>query len=237
MDRAHERILGTVLVVLGVGLLLFAVDQAWDHSNDLTSHTATPPTAAFTWQVTGLSATFTDLSHGGSAAITSTYWEFGDGNSTYTTNTSHTYGTAGTYNVTLVVEDSNGNLEQSTGLLVVGTGDHSTGAGSPSTTPPSLSGVLGNLDLGGSISSLVSTVELFVLLAVLLLAGSAILRAGWNLITPKAETIQVRVKPKSLTVEPVGGPVPAAPSPPPMPGAAVTSAGPAPSGAGRTSGS
>jgi len=40
------------------------------------------------------------------------------------------------------------------------------------------------------------------------LVGASILKAGWNLITPKAETIQVRVKPRSLQVEPVGFSVP-----------------------------
>jgi PKD repeat protein len=228
MDRAHERILGTILVVLGVGLLLFAVVQAWDHTGDLGAKTNTPPTAAFDWQVTGFSVTFTDLSHAGSAAITSTYWVFGDGNSTYAGNTSHTYGTAGTYNVTLAVEDASGNIEQSTGVLIVGTGDHSTGAGSPSTTPPSVSGVLGDLGLGGTISSVVATVELFVLLAVILLAGAAILRAGWNLITPKAETIQVRVKPRSLAIEPVGYPSTPALSPSATPSAPAGSVAAAP---------
>ena len=45
-------------------------------------------------------------------------------------------------------------------------------------------------------------------LAIQALAGALILKAGWNLVTPKAETIQVRVKPKSLAVEPVGYSIP-----------------------------
>ena len=49
------------------------------------------------------------------------------------------------------------------------------------------------------------------------LAGAFILKAGWNLISPKAETIQVRVKPKSLTVEPVGYSIPPSPSAAPTP--------------------
>lgn len=59
-------------------------------------------------------------------------------------------------------------------------------------------------------------VEAFVFLGIEYLAGAAILRGGWNLVTPKAETISVRVKPRSLQVEPV--PPPATGSPPPPSG-------------------
>jgi len=48
----------------------------------------------------------------------------------------------------------------------------------------------------------------FMFLGIEYLVGASILKAGWNLITPKAETIQVRVKPRSLQVEPVGFSVP-----------------------------
>ncbi len=54
----------------------------------------------------------------------------------------------------------------------------------------------------------------FAFLGLEYLVGASILRAGWNLITPKAETISVRVKPRSLQVEPVETPVPVAPSGP-----------------------
>lgn len=212
MDRAHERILGTVLVILGVGLLLFAVDQAYTHIGDLSTRSPSPPNAAFRWSVSGLSVTLTDVSRPGSAPITSTYWSFGDGNATYAGNTTHTYGQAGTYNVTLTVQDSNGYTQVSAGQIAVSNGASSTGAGSPSTSPDSLSGVLGDLNLGSTLSGFVNSAELFVLLAVVLIAGGSILRAGWNLITPKAETIQVRVKPRSLQVEPVGVSAPTAPS-------------------------
>ena len=47
----------------------------------------------------------------------------------------------------------------------------------------------------------------FTFLGIEYLAGAAILKGGWNLITPKAETISVRVKPRSLQVEPAGPPV------------------------------
>jgi len=64
-------------------------------------------------------------------------------------------------------------------------------------------------------------VEAFTFLGIEYLVGASILRAGWNLITPKAETISVRVKPRSLQVEPVGPP-----PPPPPPAGGAPPAGP-----------
>ncbi len=48
----------------------------------------------------------------------------------------------------------------------------------------------------------------FAFLGIEYLVGASILKAGWNLLTPKAETISVRVKPKSLQVEPATPPPP-----------------------------
>jgi len=56
-------------------------------------------------------------------------------------------------------------------------------------------------------------VATFAFLGIEYLVGASILRAGWNLVTPKAETISVRVKPRSLQVEPAG--YSAAPTSPP----------------------
>ncbi len=61
----------------------------------------------------------------------------------------------------------------------------------------------------------------FIFLGVEYLVGAAILKAGWNLVTPKAETISVRVKPRSLQVEPAYAPPPT--GPPPSPPAAPPS--------------
>jgi hypothetical protein len=38
---------------------------------------------------------------------------------------------------------------------------------------------------------------------VMVIAGGYLMKAGWNLIKPKPDTIKVRVKPKDLEVEPV----------------------------------
>lgn len=58
----------------------------------------------------GQSVTFTDNSTVGSGALASWSWDFGDGNGqpSITNSTTHTYGTAGTFPVTMIVTDANG---------------------------------------------------------------------------------------------------------------------------------
>jgi len=125
MERAYERLLGTVLVGIGLGLLVFAFVQAYDY-------TIHPPTGNYT--------------------IFNFGWSGGGGNGSVN----------GTFNGRFV--------------------------------------------------------EAFTFLGIEYLAGAAILKGGWNLVTPKAETLSVRVKPRSLQVEPAtppaappmsGGPPPA----------------------------
>ena len=127
MERAWERSLGTGLVAVGVGLLLFGFVQAYDY-------TVHPPTGSYV------------------------IFQFGGGGG----------GGGGSANGTF-----NGRF-----------------------------------------------VEAFAFLGIEYLAGASILRGGWNLITPKAETISVRVKPRSLQVEPVA-PEAATPPPPTAPGGAI----------------
>ncbi len=205
MDRAHERILGTILVVLGVAILLFAFLQAFALLGHLPSSTSqSGPEAAFAYTVSGLTVTVTDHSQAGSSAISSTYWAFADGNSSATANTSHTYGKAGAYNVTLLVEDKSGNIAESAAVVHVGPGATGAGVGSPSVTPGgSIGSILGGV-FGTSLSGIAHTSEEVVVLVLIWLVGGSFLKAGWNLITPKAETIQVRVKPKDLAIEGVG---------------------------------
>ncbi len=56
--------------------------------------------------VLGDEVQFTGMASGGSEPYTSWYYDFGDGNYSQQQNPSHTYGTLGTYNVTLNVTDS-----------------------------------------------------------------------------------------------------------------------------------
>jgi len=225
VDRPHERLLGTILVVVGVVILLVAFYHALGLLGRATnSSPAQGPNAGFAYSVTGFTVTLTDQAHAGSAPITSTYWQFSDGNSSAVHNTSHTYATAGTYNVTLIVEDKNGNAAESFAAVHVGNGATSMGQGSPSLSPGgSIGSILGN-SIGGTLSGIVSTAETFVLLTVIWLVGASILKAGWNLITPKAETIQVRVRPKSLAIEGAGYSAMPAPPPAGAPPAGATSA-------------
>jgi hypothetical protein len=120
MERAWEKSLGTALVAIGLGLLLYGFVQAYDY-------TVHPPTG-----------TYTILQFGGGG---------GGG------------GGGGSVNGTF-----NGRF-----------------------------------------------VEAFAFLGIEYLIGASILRGGWNLITPKAETISVRVKPRSLQIEPAETPTPAPP--------------------------
>lgn len=221
MDRPHERLLGTVLVAIGLVILLFALY----HDYGLLTKVAAPgsthdPEAAFSFAVTGSSVTLVDHSQAGSAPISSTYWSYGDGDTNSSTAPPmHTYTDPGTYNVTLIVEDRNGNAAESVATVVVGTGHTESGTGSPSFPPGGNVGSIIGGAFGSDLGGIASTVETFLLLAVMWLIGGTILKAGWNLITPKAETIQVRVRPKSLAVEGAGYSA--------MPAAGPTAVGPA----------
>jgi hypothetical protein len=133
MERAYERTLGTVLVAIGLGILLFGFYQAYEY----TQH---PP--------------------------------------------------AGTYNVFSL-----------------------SGGGS------------GNSSINGTFNG--RFLEAFTFLGIEYLVGASILRGGWNLVTPKSETISVRVKPRSLQLEPAGSSAPPAAAPPPTPTLAPSGEGPA----------
>ena len=69
------------------------------------------PTAQFTAQpisiCLGETVNFTNTSIAGNSPIVSYNWNFGDGNSANSLNTSHIYTAAGTYTITLVVTDQN----------------------------------------------------------------------------------------------------------------------------------
>ena len=74
--------------------------------------TTTKPSAAFSASATSgtipLSVTFSDASTSGSAPITSWAWSFGDGSTSTEQNPTHSYTSAGTYTVSLMVTTSVG---------------------------------------------------------------------------------------------------------------------------------
>src|SRR5437870_1237296 len=67
-----------------------------------------PPTAHFTFSCTGLRCSFTSTSSDPDGSIAGYSWTFGDGGTATAQNPSHTYGTGGSYTVTLTVSDNQG---------------------------------------------------------------------------------------------------------------------------------
>src|SRR2546427_767277 len=67
-----------------------------------------PPTATFTSNCSGLSCSFTSTSSDPDGSIAGYSWTFGDGGTATAQNPSHTYGTGGSYTVTLTVSDNQG---------------------------------------------------------------------------------------------------------------------------------
>ena len=60
----------------------------------------------------GVPVNFTNTSSAnGGPAITSNAWDFGDGTAATTSNATHAYSLAGTYSVTLVTTNANGNVD------------------------------------------------------------------------------------------------------------------------------
>lgn len=70
------------------------------------------PTPKFTANTTSICERtpifFTNQSTGGDTTLASNFWDFGDGNTSYTTNPSHSYTNASTYTVKLLVTDNFG---------------------------------------------------------------------------------------------------------------------------------
>jgi PKD repeat protein len=101
--------------------------------------TNTPPTAAFTSLCPDLTCSFDGTSsHDSEGPIAGYAWTFGDGGTATGPNPSHTYTTAGNYNVTLTVTDGNGATNsvtqqvspsvQSTPIAFVGAGHGQPGS-------------------------------------------------------------------------------------------------------------
>jgi subtilisin family serine protease len=67
-----------------------------------------PPVASFTRSCTNLTCNFTDTSTDSDGSIVTRSWNFGDGATSSSQNPSHTYASAGTYTVSLTVNDDDG---------------------------------------------------------------------------------------------------------------------------------
>lgn len=86
--------------------------HAWDDISVTGGAANAPPTANANGPYTGQAGTAVSFSSSGSSdsdgTITGYLWDFGDGNSSTAANPSHTYASAGTYNVSLTVTDNGG---------------------------------------------------------------------------------------------------------------------------------
>jgi PKD repeat protein len=207
MERKYEIFLGTGVLAVGIVILLFVFSMmlpiAKDPGNFLRGQMPEeeqeqPPQCSFNWNSNDLNVDFTDSSTEGSASITSYSWDFGDGDTDSQRNPTHTYGNPQGYNVRLTVRDANGVSATATAMVNPNMpGQNSGGSQSEGTG-----------DMGFSLDFTPFAIAMVFSIAyiILFLIGASILKAGWNLITPKAETISVRVKPKHLQVEPVERP-------------------------------
>ena len=75
------------------------------------------PNAAYSYEATDLTVQFTNTSN---AAAINFSWTFGDGNTSTEESPSHTYASAGTYDVTLSTNDGQGNEAAETKTITVG---------------------------------------------------------------------------------------------------------------------
>jgi PKD repeat protein len=80
------------------------------------------PTANFSYSCTNLQCSFQDGSSDSDGIVVSRSWNFGDGSNSSATNPSHTFASAGTYNVTLTVVDDDGANDSLTRQVTVSTG-------------------------------------------------------------------------------------------------------------------
>lgn len=80
---------------------------------------AQDPNANFTTDCAGLSCQFMDTSTDPDGSIVERAWDFGDGGSAGSANPSHTYASAGSYDVTLTVTDDYGGSDSATQAVSV----------------------------------------------------------------------------------------------------------------------
>lgn len=212
-------------MALGVGLLLFTFGNALALatnpgpfiSNQLPGQQTQSqgPSASFTWSSNGFNLTVQDTSHQGAAAITNWQWNFGDGSGQVSNQNpgTHVYTNPGPYTVELTLTDSNN--QQSTTFapvdIVPSQPRGGQSVGSITASLPNVNLNFGDILLPVAVGTL--TVGLYLAMAVI---GGMILKAGWNLVRPRPETIRIRLKPKHLQqmVE-EDATVAAAPPPPP----------------------
>jgi hypothetical protein len=99
---------------------LFACCSDNDNGNNNgTNSNPQPPTAAFSFNINGLDVQFVDESNDPDGHIVAWEWDFGDGETSNSSDPSHTYGASGGYDVELVVCDNDSMFDTTSQTVVL----------------------------------------------------------------------------------------------------------------------
>jgi len=198
MDRERSSLyLGLALLIAGIVVLLFVLVSvlglAANPGPFLQRQTGgggdRAPLAVFAWFANNTTVDFRDVSTAGSSPIQSWSWNFGDGGTGGGRNATHTYGSQGDYFVRLTVGDANGLEAVAATNVNLGGGSN----GGMSETMPDIGFDFGDVLLPVAVAIL--TMGMWI---VGFLVGGSLVKAGWNLIRPRPETIRIRLKPRNL---------------------------------------
>jgi hypothetical protein len=219
-ENRHESIsmvIGSILLVVGLIVLFVGFYFAFtivsnprayldSQTPSSTDQTIKGPSAQFRFTIDNLGVSFQDASQQGDSPINQWQWDFGDGGNGGGQNPSHTYIGNFSGSVKLTVKDGNNKESSALGSVHVGMGEHSSGNSVPDYSTD-LSSMFNMNDIFRPLTELARGVAAvagtFFMLFIVWLVGGSILKAGWNLIRPRPETIRVRIKPKDLQAEPV----------------------------------
>lgn len=146
--------------------MVYSLLSGSDGGDDGTSNN--PPTATFTVDCTDLTCNFDGSGSSDSDGSVDSYsWDFGDGNTASGSAVSHSYGSDGTYNVTLTVTDNEGSSSSDSQDVTVSTSSGDTGNNSPAidsvTTSSRTSGPWSRTNVNWSVSDPDSDLDTVVL--------------------------------------------------------------------------
>jgi PKD repeat protein len=110
---------GNYIIILGVTSIPPNNCDTSYHMDSVFIDSLLIPDFTFSSACFGDSTYFTDLTAGGGLNIISWDWDFGDGNSSTLQNPTHLYNVPGTYNVTLIVVDTNNDIHSVTKAISV----------------------------------------------------------------------------------------------------------------------
>ena len=94
-----------ILVILFVVIILFLPGE---DGSIISGVIASPPSAEFSYSISGGSIRLSDKSNDGDGSIVTWYWDYGDGSTSTKKSHTHNYDRSGTYTVTLTVTDNDG---------------------------------------------------------------------------------------------------------------------------------